>query len=78
MEELSQTDEAQYIREGLQEEKDPVRQNGGYKATLSSTCCLTSCCKGSTLRTIDTTSDPQVSEEAKQHARDILEERDAL
>ncbi|TBU30052.1 Conidiation protein 6-domain-containing protein [Dichomitus squalens] len=35
MEELSQTDEAKYISEGLQEQKDPVRQNAGYKATLS-------------------------------------------
>ena len=76
IEELESQPETQQAREGSGEYKDDVRVNAGYKATLKSesTCILMSASSGSDMHV----SDPNVGEEAKQHAREVLEERSAL
>ena len=61
--------------EGYEEEKDEVRVIAGYKATLKSGLSISSSIR---LMSLTHFSDPNVSQEAKDHARELLEERGAL
>ncbi|KAI0334649.1 hypothetical protein GY45DRAFT_1318255 [Cubamyces sp. BRFM 1775] len=76
IEELEAQPETQETRAGYEEDKDEVRQNAGYKATLKSECYTFSCYTDRIVTPV--APDPNVSEEAKEHAKDILEERDAF
>ena len=75
IDELERQPETQDTREGYEEDKDEVRVNAGYKATLKSELLIYT---GRERRADRHGVDPNVSEEAKEHARDYLEERDAL
>ena len=77
IDDLESQPETQQAREGYGEPKDEVRVNAGFKATLKSEFAYIPLMSAPSDPDMHV-SDPNVSEEAKQHARDVLEERSAL
>ena len=77
IDELEQSPETQETRQGYEEDKDETRVNAGYKATMKSEHRIDMVdVRGQT--DVYARVDPNVSEEAKEHARELLDSKGAI